>query len=181
MRVNATQEMKQIVIVSPWCALAANVGNATESRLGPERLGRKSIHEDTRIWIEKAAGDSRINADKNGVIVKGYDVVAYFSENKAVKGSSKYESFYQGAKYHFSSATNKAMFRQNPSKYVPQYGAFCADGLLEGKLEDIDPTVFFIRQGKLYFYSSKAELKTFRAKEEEDIVTANRNWLQMSH
>jgi len=181
MRVNSTQKMKQIVIVLAWCALAANVGNATESRLGLPRLGLKSVYEDTLIWVEKGAANSRINLDKNGLIVKGYDVVAYFSEKKAVKGSSIYVSHYQGAKYYFSSATNQAMFGQNPSKYVPQYGAFCADGLLEGKLEDIDPTVFFIRQGKLYFCSSKAELKRFRAKEEEDIVTANRNWLQMSH
>ena len=92
--------MKQIVIVLAWCALAADVGNATESGLGTERLGFKSVYEDTLIWVEKGAANSRINLDKNGLIVKGYD---------------------------------------------------------------IDPTVFFIRQGKLYFCSSKAELKTFRA------------------
>jgi YHS domain-containing protein len=114
--------------------------------LWPERVVRKSIQEDTLIWVEQGAADSRINLDKNGVIVKGYDAVAYFSENKAVKGSSKYESLYQRAKHYFSSATNQAIFGQNASKYVPQYGAFCADGLLKGNLEDIDPTVFFSRQ-----------------------------------
>jgi hypothetical protein len=138
--------MKHSVIFLALCALAADVGNATESGLGPERVVRKSIQEDTLIWVEQGAADSRINLDKNGVIVKGYDVVAYFSENKAVKGSSKYESLYQRAKHYFSSATNQAIFGQNASKYVPQYGAFCADGLLKGNLEDIDPTVFFSRQ-----------------------------------
>ena len=38
-----------------------------------------------------------------------------------------------------------------------------------------------VQQGKLYFRSSQAELKGFRAKEEKDIVAANRNWLQLTH
>lgn len=173
------QKMKQNVIVLALCALATSVSSATGSRLSASP-GLQQTHSGAQVWIEKGAA-TRINVDKNGVILKGYDVVAYFSENKAIKGDSKYESFYQGAKYYFRSATNKATFAKNPGKYVPQYGAFCADGLLEGKLEDIDPTVFFIRQGKLYFCSSKAELQSFRAKEEEDIVAANRNWLQLGH
>jgi YHS domain-containing protein len=171
--------MKQSVIVLALCAAIANVSDATEGRLTKSREIR-SAYSSTQAWIEKGAA-TKINVDKNGLILKGYDVVAYFSENKAVKGSANYESVYQGAKYHFNSATNKATFEKNPERYVPQYGGFCADGLLEGKLEDIDPTVFFIRQGKLYFCSSRAELKTFRAKEEEDIVAANRNWLQLGH
>jgi YHS domain-containing protein len=177
---NSTQKMKPGVMVLAMSVLAANLCTATGSQPESMRLRLASIHEGTQIWIEKGA-PSKINTDKNRLILKGYDVVAYFSQSKAIKGSSKYESLYQGAKYHFSSATNQAIFEKNPSRYVPQYGAFCADGLTEGKLEDIDPTVFFIRQGKLYFCSSKAELKTFRAKEEEDIVTANRNWLQLGH
>jgi YHS domain-containing protein len=132
------------------------------------------------VWMEKAAG-YKINVDKDGVILKGYDVVAYFTQNRAVKGNSQYPSTYQGAKYYFSSLANRALFAKSPAKYIPQYGAFCADGLVEGKLEDIDPKVFFIRQGKLYFCSSAAELKSFRANEEEDVVTANRNWLQLGH
>jgi YHS domain-containing protein len=172
--------MKHSIIVLALCAVAANVSSAAGNRLGSERLGLTQLRASLQIGIEKEAA-SKINVDKNDVILKGHDVVAYFSENKAVKGTSRYASLYQGARYYFSSATNKTTFAKNPSKYVPQYGAFCADGLLEGKLEDIDPTVFFIRQGKLYFCSSKAELRTFRAKEEEDIVTANRNWLQLGH
>jgi YHS domain-containing protein len=172
--------MKLCAMILAACLLAANVGNAMERLSGSKHFRLTSVNQGAQIWIERGAL-TKINVDRNGLILKGYDVVAYFSENKPIKGSSKYESLYQGAKYHFSSATNQATFEKNPSRYIPQYGAFCADGLVDGKLEDIDPTVFFIRQGKLYFCSSKAELKTFRAKEEEDIVTANRNWLQLGH
>jgi hypothetical protein len=43
-------------------------------------------------------------------------------------------------------------------------------------LVDADPTVFFIIKGKLYVCASPADAKEFRAHEDEDIITANRNW-----
>ena len=67
-----------------------------------------------RVWVEK--GSRKVNVDSNGVILKGYDTVAYFTQKKAVKGSSKYESTYQGAIYYFSSAADLATFKRNPSK-----------------------------------------------------------------
>jgi YHS domain-containing protein len=82
--------------------------------------------------------------------------------NEAVKGTAKYESVYQGTKYYFRSASNKARFTENPAKYVPQYGAFCADGLLEGKLEDIDPTVFLSVEGGCTFVHPGQNGKAFR-------------------
>ena len=117
----------------------------------------------------------------NGVILKGYDPVAYFIQKKAVKGSSKCQSAYQGATYYFSSAADLAIFQRNPSKYVPQYGGFCANGVKNNRLKDSDPTVFFIIKGKLYICESPAGEKEFRSNKDEDIVTANRNWLQMQH
>ncbi len=66
----------------------------------------------------------------------GGDPVAYFTQNKAVKGSSKYQSTYQGATYYFSSAADLATFKKNPSKYVPQYGGFRANGVKNNQLND---------------------------------------------
>ena len=139
----------------------------------------RTFHPKMRIWVEKAI--RKLNVDSNGVILKGYDPVAYFTQNKAVKGSSKYQSTYQGATYYFSSAADLATFNKNPVKYVPQYGGFCADGMRKKQENDIDPTVFFIVKGKLYLCESRAAEKAFRTHEDEDIVTANRNWYQLNH
>jgi YHS domain-containing protein len=119
--------------------------------------------------------------DSRGVILKGYDPVAYFTQNKAVKGSSKYQSTYQGATYYFSSAADLVTFKRNPSKYVPRYGGLCANAVKNNTLIDADPTVFFILKGKLYVCESPAAEKEFRAHEDEDIITANRNWYQLNH
>ena len=49
-----------------------------------------------------------VNVDKNGVILKGYDPVAYFKQSRAVKGNPKYSSKYAGAIYYFASGEDKA-------------------------------------------------------------------------
>jgi YHS domain-containing protein len=174
--------MKHNFIAVALCALAAHTSSGTVVHVSSDRIGgdRKGAHSVvTRVWVEKGA--HKVNVDSKGVILKGYDAVAYFTQNKAVKGSSKYQSSYQGAIYFFSSAANLATFKKNPSRYVPQYGGFCANGVKNKQLVDSDPTVFFIVKGKLYVCASPAAESEFRAHEDEDIVTANRNWEQLIH
>jgi YHS domain-containing protein len=139
----------------------------------------KALHPQMHVWAEKRAG--KVNVDSNGVILKGYDPVAYFTQKKPVKGNPKYQAKYQGAIYYFSSAADLATFKKNPSKYAPQYGAFCANGVKNKQLNDSDPNVFFIVKGKLYVCASPAAEKEFRANEDEDIVAANRAWQELIH
>jgi YHS domain-containing protein len=122
---------------------------------------------------------SKVNVDQAGVILHGYDAVAYFKQNKPVQGSTAYKSTYQGAIYLFASAANKTEFDKNPAKYAPQYGGYCALSLSKGRLADIDPNNFVIYKGKLYVCASAKELRSFKAHEEEDIIKDNRNWRQM--
>jgi len=44
------------------------------------------------------------------------------------------------------------------------------------KANDVDPTVFFIVNGKLYLCSSTAAEKEFRSNEQENIKKADENW-----
>lgn len=62
---------------------------------------------------------------KNGFIAEGYDAVSYFN-NQAVKGNQQFIAEFEGVKFKFSSKENLAVFRENPTKYLPQYGGFCA-------------------------------------------------------
>jgi YHS domain-containing protein len=173
--------MKPGLIVFALGALIAHNSSATATNFPSDPLAGdlKLSHPGMRVWAEK--GVHKVNVDSNGVILKGYDPVAYFTQKKAVKGSSKYQSTYQGATYYFSSAADLATFKTNPSKYVPEYGGFCANGVKNNRLVDADPTVFFIVKGKLYVCASPADAKEFRAHEDEDIITANRNWYQLTH
>src|SRR5262245_41572065 len=85
-----------------------------------------------------------VNADANGIVLHGYDPVAYFTENAAVKGDEQHKATYKGGSYYFSSAVNRDLFKKDPAKYAPQYGGYCAMAVSMGQLEDADPRMFTI-------------------------------------
>lgn len=95
-------------------------------------------------------------------VIKGYDTVAYFTDNKAVKGSKNFSFKYQGGTFLFKSKENLELFTANPEKYVPQYGGWCAYAAAQDPaiLAKIDPEIFTIVDGKLYLnYSRKVNDK----------------------
>ena len=91
------------------------------------------------------------NVNEAGIAVKGYDPVAYFSTTPT-PGHVNITSNYDGALYRFTSAENKKQFDEEPEKYLPQYGGFCALAMSEGKAVLINPTTFKILDGKLYLF-----------------------------
>jgi YHS domain-containing protein len=92
-----------------------------------------------------------VNTDAMGLMIRGYDPVAYFTEGRPVPGNPDISLEYKDAKYLFSSAQNRDAFNADPEKYAPQYGGYCAFGVYEGKKFDIDPASWRIVDGKLYF------------------------------
>src|SRR5260221_12926457 len=54
---------------------------------------------------EEAGTTYKSNLDSDGVILKGFDAVAYFKEGKAVKGNPAITSTYPTAKFLFTSPT----------------------------------------------------------------------------
>jgi YHS domain-containing protein len=111
-----------------------------------------------------AYAEGEVNSGYFGnVAVKGYDVVAYFSEGRAVRGNARFAQDWLGHEWYFASAENRETFVTNPVTYMPQYGGYCAVGVSVGeRSHDIDPEAFKIIDGKLYLNYSKsvAELLT---------------------
>ena len=54
--------------------------------------------------------------------IRGYDPVAYFTQQKPVKGSQQFNYSWMGAAWLFASAENRDKFATNPAQYAPQYG-----------------------------------------------------------
>jgi YHS domain-containing protein len=67
--------------------------------------------------------------DDAHVLLDGHDVVAYFTLGRHALGSPQFKTLYQGVTFYFASAEHKALFDQAPSKYLPQFGGFCANGI----------------------------------------------------
>jgi YHS domain-containing protein len=126
---------------------------------------------------EQGAGAIKQNIDSQGVILKGYDVVAFFKERRVVKGSFELSATYQSATYLFASAANKAEFEKDPASYVPQYGGFCAYGVTVGVLSDPEvPDYFLVYKGKLYVCGNQGALKHFKTDIDSNIDKADANW-----
>jgi YHS domain-containing protein len=121
----------------------------------------------------------------NGIAISGYDPVAYFKENKAIKGKKELAVFDQGITYYFSSNENKDEFKKDPSKYQPQYGGWCAYAMgKDGSKVEIDPDTFKIIDGKLYLYYNKFFNNTLKSwnKDESNLKTkADVNWKKFYH
>lgn len=85
------------------------------------------------------------------VAIKGYDPVAYFTENRAVEGSPEFSYRWLGATWQFASAEHRDQFIKEPTRYAPQYGGYCADGVSFGTVTtNIDPKAWRIIEDKLY-------------------------------
>jgi YHS domain-containing protein len=133
---------------------------------------------------QSAVRKQQYNLEK-GLAISGYDPVAYFKSNKAVKGSKDLGVYYQGVTYYFSSVENKEEFKKNPSKYEPQYGGWCAYAMgAKGEKVSIDPETFKIIDGKLYlFYNSffNNTLKSWNKDESNLKSKADVNWSKIFH
>jgi YHS domain-containing protein len=113
---------------------------------------------------------------RDGVAVQGYDTVAYFSDNKAVKGNPKFNSEYEGAKYFFTSTEHKALFETNPAKYAPAYGGYCGYAASIDRLSPISPEWFQIIDGKLILQHNKKAYDKFNADLKGNVMKADENW-----
>jgi len=90
------------------------------------------------------------------VAIQGYDPVAYFKQNNAVKGRKEFAVFYLGVTYYFSTAANKEEFKKDPARYEPQYGGWCAYAMgSKGEKVAVDPKTYKITNGKLYLFYNK--------------------------
>jgi len=65
-----------------------------------------------------------INTDTQGLAIKGYDPVAYFTQGKPLRGSEEFTYQWMGAEWRLASAEHLDLFKSNPAKYAPQYGGY---------------------------------------------------------
>lgn len=98
------------------------------------------------------------NIDNSNIALQGYSPVSYLDLGLAQQGNKNYKSEYQKVVYYFTSAEQKATFDKNPSKYLPQYGGYCAFGVYAGAKFRVDPNKFIVKDGKYYLYLNNVEL-----------------------
>jgi len=117
-----------------------------------------------------------VNVTPEGVAIKGYDPVAYFTDGRPVKGNKEFQYKWNGAKWWFASKEHRDLFKSNPSRYAPRYGGYCAYAVSQGKTADIDPDAWNIVSGKLYLNLNKDVQELWSKDIPGYIRKADRNW-----
>ena len=112
----------------------------------------------------------------DGLALRGFDPVAFFTQGKAVAGDAKITATYEGATYDFADAADKAAFEADPAKYAPQYGGFCAAATSHGRKVDADPRAFVIKDGHLYVNYNQEALQAFSKDLPASIKAADEKW-----
>src|SRR5688500_5483675 len=117
-----------------------------------------------------------INTASDRLALRGFDTVAYFVADNAVKGNAKYEYVWNGAKWLFSSEENMKMFQANPETYAPQFGGYCSFAVSEGYTADADPEAWKVVDGKLYLNYNKQVREKWEKNQDERIEKGKSNW-----
>lgn len=123
-----------------------------------------------------ASGFKPISTSHNSLALRGYDTVAYFTENRAVKGSAYFTHEWNGAVWRFRNRDNLETFKADPAKYAPQFGGYCSFGMARGKAVSCDPQAFIILDGKLYVMKNKHMVDIIREDPESFLERARESW-----
>jgi YHS domain-containing protein len=117
----------------------------------------------------------KLSRNGDGVAIHGYDVVSYF-ERRAESGRKEFSAEYGGIDWYFTSADHRDAFRQDPDRFLPQYGGFCAYSVGRGYPATADPRAFLVKDRKLYLFFDQAVRTVWEQDERHLIVSADRYW-----
>ncbi len=126
-----------------------------------------------------ASADTLPYATDNGTIDR-YDPVPYFTDGKAQRGSPEITVDWTGATWRFTSVEHRDAFVENPEKYAPQYGGYCAFGLAHGSDVPTNLKAWTIWEGKLNLKTIEEVTATWRYNPHKLIERADLKWAALN-
>jgi YHS domain-containing protein len=129
---------------------------------------------------QKQEGKTFNNVNEKGVILDGYDAVAFFTDNKPVKGDPAFQFTYEGAIYQFASQDHLELFKGDPEKYKPQFGAWCAYAVSLGRVAPIDVNTFSIANGRLVIQHNQRAVNGWNKDVMGNLALADKYWPKVS-
>lgn len=116
------------------------------------------------------------NVNNRGVTLDGYDVVAFFTDNKPVKGDEKFQVNYEEAVYYFVSQEHLDSFKTNPHRYQPQFGGWCAYAVSLGRIAPIDVNTFSIVNDRLVLQHNQRAVNGWNKDVQGNLALADKYW-----
>jgi YHS domain-containing protein len=126
------------------------------------------------------AGCATVNVSSDGaddqLMLRGYDPVAYQTQNRAIKGDAAIKATHAGLTYRFATADNRALFNANPAKYVPAYGGFCSNGAPYAIKAGGNPENFKVVDGRLFIFGDGKARDYWELDQARNIVLGDQYW-----
>jgi len=127
-------------------------------------------------------GLSPVNAVSQGedkhLFLFGNDVVNYFTDNTHKMGDPAIKSVYKGVTFRFATAEHKKMFDLAPEKYIPQFGGYCANGVVYGIPWGGDADTWAMIDGKVYIFGGQGSKDAFMLDPKGNMALANKYWTE---
>ena len=110
------------------------------------------------------------------LMLKGHDVVAYWTLGRHALGSAQFKSVYEGVTFRFMSAEHKALFDKEPKKYLPEYGGYCANGIVYGIPWGGDADAWRMDNGRLFIFGGAGSKAGFELDLKANTALADKYW-----
>ena len=98
---------------------------------------------------------------------------------KAKKGKKGLCTSHGNVDWYFSNESHKALFEEDPLRYLPQFGGYCAHGMAHGYAASTNPFRWSIVNDKLYLNYSRLYQKRWLKRKEEFIPRAEKHWIEV--
>ena len=132
-----------------------------DSQVESEQFGQNLVH---------------MNLDEEGIALRGYDPVAYFTEGEPVEGQKTHSFVWNDATWYFATAENRDAFSQDPEKYAPANGGYCTFGIVLRKKFDGDPQVWSVLKSRLYVFLNEDVQQKFLQDSAGNLQRVSANW-----
>jgi hypothetical protein len=116
-----------------------------------------------------------VSRDADGIAIQGYDVLS-FLDQEPKKGKPELSVTHAGVTWLFTIPEHRDQFQQNPAKFMPEYGGFCAYSAAQGYPATADPHTFAVVSGRLYLFFDKAVRTVWEQDQARLVSRADRNW-----
>lgn len=134
----------------------------------------------TLVAQNPASSLKPVNAVRHGddarLMLRGYDVVGYFTAGQALPGLPQHRVELDGVAYQFASAEHQAQFQLEPQRYRLAYHGFDAMRMVFAIPDAADPAVWLLHEGRVFFFADAASKQAFELDLAHNVALADAYW-----
>jgi hypothetical protein len=128
-------------------------------------------------WAAWASTTERLVVNRySGLAIEGYDPVAYFTDQRPIRGLPEFEVSEAGAVWRFRNESNRDAFAAHPEIYGPRFGGYDPIDLARGVTAGGNPRFWVVTGERLYLFGLEEHRTAFAADPQRFLEQAEARW-----